>query len=133
MFWAWDITVPAGTTESAPKEQTLKLTKGTITRMRVKFPEGCHSLVKVRILHQESQLVPLSRGEWVTGNGETVEAEVYFNLPADINTLKFVSCSPGTSYAHKITVRVDQLTEEEASTAPLTRLLYKFLQRIGVI
>jgi len=69
MFYAWDIIIPADTEESDPVEQALKITKGVITKLSVKFPPGCKGLVKVRILRYESQLVPLSRGEFQEENG----------------------------------------------------------------
>jgi len=133
MFYAWDIKITAGTKEDTPKTQVLKLTAGVVTRVDVKFPPGCHSLVKVRILHAEFQLVPLSRGEWVTGDGEPVQTEGYYTLPADQNSLKFVGCSPLTRYDHTVTVRVSILPEEAATMGPLTRLLRAFFERIGVL
>jgi hypothetical protein len=133
LFFAFDITVPAGRLEASPLEETLKMTKGMITDISIKFPAGCHGMVKVRLLHEESQLVPLSRDEWVTGDDEIVPSEVHFNLSAETNMLKFVGCSPGTSYDHTVSVRINQLSEEEASTAPLTRMLLKMLQRMGLV
>jgi len=106
VFFAWDITISAGTSESSPLTQVLKLTKGVITGVWVKFPAGCRGLVKVRLLRSEFQLVPLSRGEWVTGDNETVPTETYYQLKETPAQLKFVGCSPGTSYAHTLTVRV---------------------------
>ena len=133
MFYAWDITVGASTLESSPKTQELKLTAGVITRVDLKYPAGCKGMVKVRILHSEFQLVPLSRGEWVTGDNETVPTETFFTLSPDQNSLKFVGVSPGTSYPHTITVRVNIEPEEVASYWPLTRLFKLFLERIGAI
>jgi len=115
MFYAWDITVPAATPESAPVTQILKLTKGVITGVWIKFPPGCHSLVKVRILRSEFHLVPLSRGEWVTGDDETVVTETFYDLDVTPAQLKFVACSPGTTYPHTITVRVGLVPEEVAA------------------
>jgi hypothetical protein len=133
VFFVWDITVPAGTAEASPKTQALKLTAGVVTRVDLKYPAGCKGMVKVRILHAEFQLVPLSRGEWVTGDNETVPTETFFTLPADLNSLKFAGCSPGTSYPHTVTVRVNVEPEEVASYWPLTRLFKLFLERIGAI
>ena len=106
MFWAWDITVTSGTTEASPKTQTLKLSKGVITGIDVKFPAGCHGRVKVRLLRSEFQLVPLSGGEWVTGDDEVVPTESYYELDETPAELKFVGCSPLATYNHTVTVRV---------------------------
>jgi len=115
VFYAWDIIIPAGTPESAPVERDLRVTRGVLTRVDIKFPAGCHGLVKVRLLRYGSQLVPLSRGEWVTGDGETIPTEGYYEMEDEPLALRFVGCSPRTYYPHKITVRV-QLTPEEIAT-----------------
>lgn len=132
MFWAWDITVTAGTTATDPKTQILKISKGVITRVDVKFPAGCHGLVKVRLFKSEFQLVPLSKGEWVTGDDESVPTEGYYDLETSPAQLKFVGCSPGTSHDHTVTVRVTVLPKQIASMLPVIDLLTRLLQRMGV-
>jgi len=127
LFWAWDITVTAGKEEDDPKTQTLKLSKGVITGIYVKFPAGCHRMVKTRIFHHEFQLVPLIRDEWVTGDDETVPTDPYYELAAAPHELKFVGCSPGTTYDHTVTVRITVLPPAVASMAPVIQLLTRML------
>jgi len=115
VFYAWDIIIPKNTPENDPIIQTLKLTKGVITKLSIKFPPGCKGLVKTRIIRYESQLVPLSRGEWLTGDGETIPTETYYPIRDEPTSLKFIGCSPNTYYPHKITVRI-QLTPEWIAT-----------------
>jgi len=107
MFSAWDITVPADTAELNPLKQKLKLPFGIITGISIKFPDGCNGMVKVRILRWTFQVIPLSSGEWVTGNGETVPTETSYELTETPFELEFQACSPSTSYSHKITVRIE--------------------------
>ena len=133
MFWAFDITITAGTTDASPKKQTLKLSKGVITGLDVKYPAGCHRMVKVRLFRYESQLVPLSRDDWLTGDDETVHTEGYYELTETPTQLKFVGCSPGTSYDHTVSVRITVLPKAIASMLPLVNVLTAFLKRIGVI
>ena len=133
MFWAWDITITAGTTEASPKTQTLKLSKGIITGIDAKFPAGCNGLVKVRLLRSEFQLVPLSGGEWVTGNDETVPTESYYELAETPAELKFLGCSPDAVYDHVITVRVTVQPAEVASPGrALGGLVDAFRKLIGL-
>lgn len=127
MFWAWDITVTANTLEASPKSQTLKLSKGIITGIYIKFPAGCHSMVKARILYHEFLLVPLIRDEWVTGDDETVPTDTYFDLASAPYELKFMGCSPGTTYDHTVTIRVTVLPPSVASMAPVIQLLTRLL------
>jgi len=130
MFYAWDITIPANTQATTPLERVLKITKGVVVRFGVKFPSGHHSLVKVRLFYLDSQLFPLSRGEWITGDDEAIDVPEYFEIKGAPYTLKFHGCSPGTTYPHLVTVRVVILPKEVASFVPLIELLTKILQRI---
>jgi len=133
MFFAWDITVTANTLEKSPKTQILKLSKGIITRVDVKFPAGCHRMVKVRLIRYGLQLIPLSGNEWVTGDDESVPTEGYYELMEAPAQLKFIACSPDTSYSHVISVRVQVLPRYVASVMPLVEIVTKLMQIIGVI
>ena len=133
MFFAWDVTISANTSEASPKVQILKLSKGVITGCCLKFPAGCNGMVKVRLFRHESQLVPLSRGEWVTGDDETVPTETYYELEETPAQLKLVGCSPGTQFDHTITVRITVLPKPVASMLPLIELITKMLARTGLV
>ena len=88
--------------------------------------------MKVRLLHQEAQLVPLSRTEWITGDNEAVSFPEFFELWTIPYQLKFVGCSPDTSYPHTVTVRIAVLPKAVASMIPVIELLTRLLQRMGV-
>ena len=133
MIWAWDINITANKLTTAPETQILKLSKGVIVKVDIKFARGCHGMVKVRLRHEESQLVPLSRDEWITGDNETVSFPEFFELKTGPYQLKFLGCSPGTSYAHTVTVRISVLPKRVASMIPVIDLLSRLLQRMGVI
>lgn len=132
MIFAWDITIKAGKTEASPETRILKLSKGVIVKIIIHFKRGCHSMVKVRLLHQEAQLVPLSRGEWITGDHFPKEYPEFFELKTTPYQLKFVGCSPGTSYDHEVTVDIVVLPKWVASMIPVINLLTKLLTRMGV-
>jgi len=130
VFYAWDITIPANTLLTAPVEQTLKITNGVIVRISVKFPSGCHGLVKMRLLRWRFQVVPLSGGEWLTGDDETVDFPEYYEITKDPFELKFVGTSPGTCFPHSLAVRVVVLPKAVASFYPLAQALQKLLSRL---
>lgn len=111
MFYAWEITIPAGTTEAAPVEEILHLSKGVITSLNLYFPPGCHGLVKCRLFAYDHQLIPLNPGGWVIADGETVPTETYYELFEAPPQLKFKGCSPLASYDHVVTVRA-QVTQK---------------------
>jgi hypothetical protein len=132
MFYAWDITIPAGRAVTNPVEQILKLSKGVITKCDLTFPSGCHGLVKVRIKHREHQLIPLSSDEWVIGDGETVPTEAHYELDKSPYQLKFIGCSPTTIYDHKITVRVQVLLIEEVTSTSILEAINNIGEAIGI-
>jgi len=132
MFYAWDITIPAGRTETNPLEQILKLTKGVITKADIKFPSGCHGLVKIRIKRREQQLIPLSSDEWVTGDGETIETEAYYEMETSPTQLKFIGCAPTTAYDHTVTVRIQVLPSEVATPQPIIEAINRIAEGIGI-
>lgn len=132
MFFCWDITVEADTAEEEPLEDWLKLPKGVITRVDIKFPAGCHGLVKVRLFLESLQFVPLSEDEWVTGDDETVPTETGIEIVDKPYKIKVQMCSPDTTYDHTITVRIEVKLEESAGVGALTRLFKGFLEKLGL-
>lgn len=106
---------------------------GVITKLDIKFPPGCHGLVKVRIFRSRFQLVPLSKDEWITGDGESVPTEGFYDLSVTPSELEFVGCSPGTTYDHTVTVRIQILPKSIATFGPLVDLLMRFLRHIGAL
>lgn len=132
LFYVWDITVPADTAELNPIYQKLKLSAGIITNINIKFPDGCNGMVKVRILRWTFQLVPLSNGEWVTGNGETVPTETSYELLEVPFELEFQACSPSTSYPHKITIRIEVSPTATLSDLQIIESLNKIVEAVTV-
>lgn len=134
MGYAWDINIPADTKDTDPVEQKIPLHPGVITRIGCKFARGCHGEVKVSLTRGGVfQLFPLSAGEKVTGDDEEVFFSYYFDLTDRPHELIFKGSSPGTGYAHKVTIRVTVLPKSVASMIPVISLLSKLLQRMGVI
>lgn len=132
MFFCWDITVEADTAEDDPLRQWLNLPKGIITHIDIKFPAGCHGMVKVRLFKESLQLVPLSEDEWVTGDDEPVPTETYCELLDKPFKLKLVACSPDTAYDHTITVRTEIQPEHAAGVSSLTRMVKSMLEKLGL-
>jgi len=132
MFFCWDITITANTPEDDPLEEWLRLPKGVITRMDIKFPAGCHGMVKVRLFLESLQFVPLSEDEWVTGNNETIPTETGIELTDKPYKIKFHGCSPDTSYNHTITVRIEVKLEEAVGVSKLTRIAQSLVEELGI-
>lgn len=131
MFFAWDIEIEAGRSEDEPVERKLSLAPGVIVDGYVKFPRGCHGMVKVRILQGRFQIYPLSRGEWITGDAEAVPIERYYKMPKEPYELTFQGAAPDTDHPHTVTVRFIVLPEKVASMLPLIKLLTSIFGRMA--
>jgi hypothetical protein len=132
MFFVWDILIEADTTEAKPLIEWLELGKGIVTHVDIKFPAGCHGMVKVRLFQEALQLVPLTEDEWVTGDDEAVPTETYCELLDKPFKLKIVACSPDTDYDHTITVRLEIQPEHAAGVSALTRMFQSLLDTLGI-
>jgi len=130
MLYTWNITITAGTAENSPTEQTLKLQKGIITYLSVKYPKGCKNLVEVKIFRSTWQMLPFNRDNWLTGDDETVEDEPFYELNDAPLFLTFKGAAPSCTYDHTVTVRVRVLPKLVAM--PFT-ILERILERMGLI
>ena len=132
MFLAWDITIPANTSESAPTQLKLLLPHGIISKISVKFPSGCNGMVKVRFFRWAFKLIPLSSGDWLTGNDETVITETAYKLTETPFHLQFEGCSPSTTYQHIISVRVEVIPESSLTEDRIVANLEKIVEAVTV-
>jgi hypothetical protein len=132
VLFAFPLTIPANTSDVLPFTQTLTLDFGVITKISIKFPAGCHGLVQVQLLQDESVLVPQNGDTWLNGDDETIESEIYFEFDSPPYALKFVGISPGTTYNHTILVRVEILSADEAfpsvAMTDLVQILTQYLR-----
>jgi hypothetical protein len=132
LYFCWDITIEADTKDTNPLKQWLKLPKGIITHIDVKFPAGCHGMVQIRLFRENLQLIPLSSDEWVTGDDETIPTNTYYELLDDPYKLQFKGCSPDCDYDHTVTVRIEVQPEQAAGVASLTRMVKMALEKMGL-
>jgi len=131
MGFAWDITISADTVATAPKSQILKLTYGVIVKIEVKFPRGCHGMVKIRLTRGGLfGVLPRNPDEWVTGDNEAIEFPMYFEIDDEPRELEFTGISPDTVFEHTVTVRISLLPKAVASMVPFMKVLTKVFERI---
>jgi len=131
MFFCWDVTVLADTKETNPDRYWLSLPRGIVTQVHIKYPAGCHGMVRVRLFQEALQLIPLSEDEWVTGDDEAVITETYAELLDKPYKLRLVICSPDTIYPHTITVRINVQPEEAAGVSALTKAVKSVFEKLG--
>ena len=133
MFYDFAVEVTANTLESAPKEQSLKLTAGVIQRLSILFPPGPHGMVKLKLMEGGHQFLPTNPEGYFATDDEVLNIDEFYELKTEPYTLKAVAFSPGTTYNHTISMRIGILRPEEVEKASgLMAALKKFLKLVGL-
>ncbi len=100
MIYKIELTVPANTAKVDFVSDTMKLTKGVIKVISVYFPWGCAGLVGIQIIRRTWPLMPLTRGEWMTGNELLHSYNYNFNLTTQPYELIIRGYNLDDSYEH---------------------------------
>lgn len=133
MLFTKDIEVTANKSASAPKEDIIKIAHGIITWLSVTFPSGCNGMVHCVVLHHEHQIAPSTEGMTMKGNRTPIEWNEFYESYQPPYELKVKLWSPGTSYAHTVTVRAAVLPRRVAIPFKETESLFaKFFKLIGM-
>lgn len=133
MWYDFAVDVPANTLYSAPITQEMKLSVGVIHHVEVGFRYGPNHEVGVRIVQGGHQLWPTNPDSDFRGDGYALILNESYKLEVGNNIIKAICYSPGTSYDHRVFIRIGVLSQEEV--APLTGLggaLKRFLNLVGV-
>jgi len=114
MFYDYSLTIPAGTLESAPAKQVMKLTRGIIHRVEVEFYPGPRRYVYIRIMQGGHQLWPTNPEGSFRSDDYTIAFDEYQELSAAPFDLVIVGYSPGATYEHAVVVRIGILENKSA-------------------
>jgi len=123
MLYQRTLNVPANTPETESVPTTLKLCAGVSTRREIVFNDGCHGLVHVRVNHSGWQLMPWSRDEWLTADGETVVDDSPYPLDETVNTLTLVAYNEDTVNDHQVQLRVTMHEGKADDLVNLSKLM----------
>ena len=113
MFYAWDILLPYGKTETLKEKRILSMEKGTITRCEVMFPRGCCGLVFSHIDDALHQVYPKNPDNRLYGNGETVVSSDEYEIKEEPYQLEFHGWNTDDTYNHTVTVRIQLVPAKE--------------------
>jgi len=109
-----DVTVPADTSQTDPVEYTVKIEEEVVVSVSCFFPAGCRGMVYSAVYYGEEQLFPRPYGKYLHGDNETIGWQEYYELPESPCILTIRAWSPGTSYSHTITWRINALNKNIA-------------------
>ena len=123
MRFSYDLTIPAGTIETAPKQRAVKLVPGRITRIIASFRRGPHNLVFVRIRQGLYRVFPVADSDAIFGDGidHNVPMDLELSPPAPELTLE--GWAPDTVYPHTITFSFDISPSDGDERSTLLQLL----------
>ena len=107
MRFSYDLTIPAGTIETAPEQRAVKLVPGRITRIIASFRRGPHNLVFVRVRQGLYRVLPVADSDSLFGDGmeHNVPMDLELSPPAPELTLE--GWSPNARYAHTVSFYFD--------------------------
>ena len=133
MFYDFAFSIPAGTTQAAPKVERLKLTHGIIHTFRIYFPPGPRGEVNLVVLNEAAQLYPTNRGGSFNADNLYVSFDDYFELTRAPFELVAKGWSPDADYNHTLRIEVGVLESRIAlASLRLARGLEKMLSILGV-
>ena len=128
-----DLTVPADTSQTNPAEKTVKIEEEVVVKVMVHFPAGCHGYVYTACYYGEEQIFPRPYGSYLHGDAETIVWEEYCELPESPCILTVRGWSPGTSYDHTITWRINALPRKYAFWWVNISKLLSFISRVFTV
>ena len=106
MRYSFDFTVPANTLKAAPATLALDLSPGVVTQLEVAFPPGPNNEVKLVIYRSEHQVWPTNPDGVLAWDDYTMVSPEAYRLDEAPFGFQARAWSPGTTYAHTITIRL---------------------------
>ena len=107
MLFDFDLTVPRRTAADNPAVYTAKLTRGTLTEIRVIFPPGPATLVYCVIRDRLHQIMPANPEGSLNFDDSTVISRMEYEMADPPYELLLYGWSPDTIYEHTITFQFE--------------------------
>lgn len=107
MLFDYDLTVPAGTLKSAPAVAQVKLTRGTLTEIRVYFPPGPATLVHVQVLRALHTLMPANPDGELNFDDLMITSRLEYNLSGRPYEVTLRGWAPLAIFEHTITFQFE--------------------------
>ena len=115
--YTWNVTVPAGTPQSAAVENTVEVDEAVIQDGLIFAPPGTAGLVFAEIRFGDLVLLPSANSSRRVLPGTTDAAPLNFEAEGTPYELTLRVFAPDTDFPHTITARVDAVTSANAAAA----------------
>ena len=112
MIYGRRITFTHGGASTSPERTVWKLTEGMIYQVEIAFPPGCAGLVSVRLSDHAGQLYPYDRGEWFSGDGETITFPETHAVEGEPFELLVDGYNEDETYDHTVSFRIGFVTRD---------------------
>jgi len=106
MLFQQDITILKNTTQTAPKEEILKIARGIITKIMVRPRPGHAALAHLVILHHEHQIAPSTENMELHGDTFPIDWEEYYESYQPPYELKLKGWNDDDTFPHTFSVYV---------------------------
>ena len=134
MLYQVTVEVPANTPKDQAVEKEVTVKEEVLTQVIIKFPPGPCGLLKVAIFYGNLQIWPSTEGEWASGDDETLESSIWFNLGPGEKKVKIKAYNEDELYEHSAIVRLEALPKTIAfwhlTVAKATSALASLFQKL---
>ena len=104
MLFEHALTIPASTSVLEPTEALVKLTAGILVQVDVVIPWGVGALAGIRMLYENWQILPITPGQWLTGNDQRLTFPENYQIKSDPFYVKIQGYNSDDTYEHTITL-----------------------------
>ncbi len=120
-----NLTIPAGTLETAQVKKIIKLERGTIHQLEVGFPPGCAALAHVSISDRLRQFSPNNEGEYWAWDEYNLVYDPSYKLDDTPFEVVISGWNEDVRNQHIITVRLMVAPKVTVAVSGLTDLLFR--------
>jgi len=99
-------TIPANTSKTFPKRESIVLEPGILNKIIIKIPAGHCALAHMRIFYGVLQIYPKVKDTYFEGEDETLEFTEYFELKGTKPKLTFEGYNEDEEYNHSFYIRL---------------------------
>ena len=107
MRFAYDLTIPAGTTAADPATRGVHLVKGRLYHAEIAVPPGPADTVHAVVKDSLFQILPVNPDSSFSWDDYTHQVDLDYELPDLGHELTLVGWSPTAIFDHTITFRFD--------------------------
>lgn len=131
-FYA-SLVIPAGTADLTPATVEVVVAPGRVKLVRLYVPPGPQGEVKLWLLHQTRQLLPVPPGVYQWFDDHIIEAAIDYPAPANETLFTLCGSSPTANFSHRVDMEISIETDEsQAAPASSAGLLSSLADLLGL-